>query len=319
MAARSSVTKTEGCMAMSINIGYFASESIQNFRRNWVMSLGAVITIYLSLLLVGVFLAAGVIVNGVVKSVEDKVSIQIFLKDGAASADVNALQSSLVTNPEVQGVEYTSKEKALDTFKKDMAQSPEIVKQLEGNPLPASLDVTLKDPRQVEVMVAQIKANPQFIKVADRPDNPEESLKYGQQVVKKLFAFTQVVRVFGFVIIGMLAAVSLIFINNTIRLAIYARRNEIGIMRLVGASNWFIRTPFLLEGVFQALIGATLAILSVVGLQAAIMPKLGDALPFLQVSANGQSTAQIALVLVFSGVFIGLLGSALALRRYLKV
>jgi cell division transport system permease protein len=304
---------------MSINIGYFASESIQNFRRNWVMSLGAVITIYLSLLLVGVFLAAGVIVNGVVKSVEDKVSIQIFLKDGAASADVNALQSSLVTNPEVQGVEYTSKEKALDTFKKDMAQSPEIVKQLEGNPLPASLDVTLKDPRKVEVMVAQIKANPQFIKVADRPDNPEESLKYGQQVVKKLFAFTQVVRVFGFVIIGMLAAVSLIFINNTIRLAIYARRNEIGIMRLVGASNWFIRTPFLLEGVFQALIGATLAILSVVGLQAAIMPKLGDALPFLQVSANGQSTAQIALVLVFSGVFIGLLGSALALRRYLKV
>jgi cell division transport system permease protein len=117
----------------------------------------------------------------------------------------------------------------------------------------------------------------------------------------------------------MLGAVSLIFINNTIRLAIYARRKEIGIMRLVGASNWFIRTPFLLEGVFQALIGAALAILSVAGLQAAIMPRLGEALPFLPVTMNGQATAQIALILIIAGVFIGLLGSGLALRRYLKV
>jgi cell division transport system permease protein len=90
-------------------------------------------------------------------------------------------------------------------------------------------------------------------------------------------------------------------------------------MRLVGASNWFIRTPFLLEGVFQALIGASLAILSVAGLQAAIMPRLGDALPFLPVSMTGEATAQIALVLILAGVFIGLLGSGFALRRYLKV
>ena len=304
---------------MSINVGYFARESIQNFRRNWVMSLGAVVTIFLSLLLVGVFLVTGVIVNGVVKSVEDKVSIQIFLKDGAATTDVNALQQSLLGDPLVSGVQYTSKEKALEQFKQDMKQSPEIIQQLEGNPLPASLDVTLKDPRNVQTTVDKIKVDPLFLKVADRPDNPEESLKYGQQVVKKLFAFTQVVRVFGIVIVCMLAAVSLIFINNTIRLAIYARRKEIGIMRLVGASNWFIRTPFLLEGILQALIGAGLAILTVAGLQAAVMPRLGEALPFLPVSMTGQATAQIALVLVGSGVLIGLLGSGFAMRRYLKV
>jgi len=130
-------------------------------------------------------------------------------------------------------------------------------------------------------MVAKIKANPTFTKIGDRPDDPEQSLKYGQQIVRKLFAFTQVVRWIEIAFVIMLAAVSLIFINNTIRLAIYARRKEIGIMRLVGASNWFIRTPFLLEGVFQALIGAALAILSVTALQAAIMPRLTDALPFL--------------------------------------
>ena len=305
---------------MSINIGYFVSESIQNFRRNWVMTLGAVITIYLSLLLIGVFLATGVVINSVVKSVEDKVTIQIFLKDGAATADVNSLQQGLLADGDVAGVEYTSKEKALEKFKQDMKQSPEIIQQLEGNPLPASLDVTLKNPREVENMVAKIKANPLFLKIADRPDSPEESLKYGQQVVKKLFAFTQVVRWIEVAFVFMLAAVSLIFINNTIRLAIYARRKEIGIMRLVGASNWFIRTPFLLEGVLQALIGAGLAILSVAGLQAAIMPRLGEALPFLPVgSMNGGATAQIALSLVVAGVLIGLVGSSLALRRYLKV
>ncbi len=292
---------------------------MQNFRRNWVMTLGAVITIYLSLLLVGVFLVTGVLVNSVVKSVEDKVTIQIFLKDGAATDDVNALQKNLLANALVQGVEYTSKDKALEQFKEDMKQSPEIIDQLEGNPLPASLDVTLKDPRTVEEMVAAIKVDALFTKVADRPDNPEESLKYGQQVVKKLFAFTRVIRTLEIAFVAMLAAVSLIFINNTIRLAIYARRKEIGIMRLVGASNWFIRTPFLLEGVLQSLIGATLAIISIVGLQAAIMPRLGEALPFLPVGMDTAATAQIAGVLILSGVFIGLLGSGFALRRYLKV
>jgi cell division transport system permease protein len=304
---------------MSINVGYFVRESLQNFRRNWVMTLGAVITIYLSLLLVGVFLVTGVLVNSVVKSVEDKVTIQVFLKDGAATADVNGLQQKLLANDLVQGVEYTSKDKALQKFKEDMKQSPEIIDQLEGNPLPASLDVTLKDPRTVEQMVKAIKTDPLFTKVADRPDNPEESLKYGQQVVKKLFAFTRVIRTLEIAFVTMLAAVSLIFINNTIRLAIYARRKEIGIMRLVGASNWFIRTPFLLEGVLQSLIGASLAILSVIGLQAAIMPRLGEALPFLPVGMNAAATAQIAGILIVAGVFIGLLGSGFALRRYLKV
>jgi cell division transport system permease protein len=304
---------------MSINVGYFARESIQNFRRNWVMSFGAVITIYLSLLLVGIFIATGFIVNSVVQSVEDKVTIQIFIKDGAPSADVNTLQTQLLNDALVEGVDYTTKEEALQKFKQDMAQSPEIIDQLEGNPLPASLDVTLKDPRTVEAMVLKIKKNAMFLKVADRPDNPEESLKYGQQIVNKLFAFTRVIRIIEVVFVVMLGIVSLIFINNTIRLAIYARRKEIGIMRLVGASNWFIRTPFLLEGVIQALIGASLAILTVVGLQAAIIPRLKDALPFMAVSLSGSATAQIAFSLIVAGVVIGVAGSWLAMSRYLKV
>ena len=304
---------------MAINVGYFFRESVVNFRRNWVMSLGAVITIYLSLLLVGLSLALGFVVTQVVESVEDKVTIQVFLKDGAANEDIEELQQWLVSDPLVGAVNYTSKEEALEKFKEQMSSSPEIIEQLESNPLPASLDVELKDPRDVQAMADKILANELFLAVADRPDNPPDSLKYGQQIVDKLFSFTRVLRYIMIAFMVMLGVVSLIFINNTIRLAIYARRKEIGIMRLVGASNWFIRTPFLLEGVFQALVGAVLAILTMVGLQAAIMPRLGEALPFLPVDLTGSVMVQIALVLIGAGILIGVAGSGFALRRYLKV
>ncbi|NTW28677.1 MAG: ABC transporter permease [Coriobacteriia bacterium] len=302
---------------MSINVGYFLRESMQNFKRNWVMTLGAVITIYLSLLLVGVFLVTGSIVNSVVKSVEDKVSIQIFLKDGASSDDVSALQKALLADSMVQGVDYTSKTAALAKLKEEMGS--EITDQLDGNPLPASLDVTLKDTRNVETVVASIKGNALFTKVADHPDDPEQSLKYGQQIVRQLFAVTQVIRWVEAVFVGMLSLVALIFINNTIRLAIYARRKEIGIMRLVGASNWFIRTPFLLEGVAQALVGAALAIATIIGLQSLALPRLGEALPFMSVAFSASSTTQVAAILVLGGVVIGLAGSGFAMRRYMKV
>jgi cell division transport system permease protein len=304
---------------MAINVGYFFRESFINFRRNWVMTLGAVITIYLSLLLVGISIATGVVVTEIVKSVEDKVSIQVFLKDGAPTEDVQALQQFIKSDARVDTVTYTSKEEALEKFKEQMASSPEIIEQIESNPLPASLDVTLVDPREVETVVATIKGSDLFLAVADRPDDPEESLKYGQQVVRKLFAFTRVIRYVEIVFIAMLALVSLIFINNTIRLAIYARRKEIGIMRLVGASNWFIRTPFLLEGVMQSLIGAGLAILSIVSMEAVIMPRLREALPFMSVDLSGAAMIQLSLILIGAGIFIGLAGSGFALRRYLRV
>lgn len=305
---------------MAINFGYFAKESLTSFKRNWVMSLGAIITIYLSLLLVGVSVGSGFLLGQVVQSVEEKVSIRIYLKDGADPAAVDALQQELIGNAEVATVTYTSKEQALEDFKNTMVQdSPEIVEQLEGNPLPASLDVDLKDPRNVMTVVDAIKASGNFTAVADRPDDPEKSLKYGQQIVNQLFTFTRILRYVSVIFVALLAVISLIFINNAIRLAIYARRKEIGIMRLVGASNWFIRTPFLMEGVIQSLVGAALAIgsLSIVWLY--ILPALKESLSFLPLTLSGAAAAQVALILVASGIIIGLIGSGLAMRRYLKV
>ncbi|MCK8114552.1 permease-like cell division protein FtsX [Anaerosoma tenue] len=305
---------------MAINVGYFVKESFVSFKRNWVMSLGAIITIYLSLLLVGVSLGSGMLLDQVVQSVEDKVSIRIFLKDGAPAEEVDALQQQLLTNDMVDTVVYTSKEQALEDFKESMVQdSPEIIDQLEGNPLPASLDVELKDPRNVQAVVDSIKASETFTTVADRPDDPEKSLKYGQQIVNQLFTVTRIIRTLSIVFVVMLAVISLIFINNAIRLAIYARRKEIAIMRLVGASNWFIRTPFLMEGVIQSLIGALLAIGTLSLVYFYVLPSLSEMLAFLPISLSTADALQVSLALVAAGIVMGLVGAMLALRRYLKV
>jgi cell division transport system permease protein len=306
---------------MAINPGYFAMEALSSFRRNWVMSVVAVITIYLSLLLVGVFVISGMLVNTIVSSVEHKVNVTVFIKDGAAPGDVDALQAAFDQqhNPLISGVTYVSKEEALQRFKEQMKDSPEIIRQLDSNPLPASLEISLKDPKTVKQVVGQIKSDPNFMKVIGHTDDPEKDLRYGQQVIDKLFAFTRVIRIVESVFIVMLGVVSIVLIGNTIRLAIYSRRREIGIMRLVGASNWFIRTPFLLEGMLQSIIGAVLAILSLMALQVMVMPKIELVLQFLHLALSAAAMAQLAAILLVSGIVIGLVGSTISLTRYLRV
>jgi cell division transport system permease protein len=302
---------------MAINPGYFVGEAFSSFRRNWVMSLVAVTIIYISLLLVGTFFLTGAIVNRVMSSFEQKVSISIFLKDGAAPADVQTLQSDMQKDPRVSSVSYVSKTQALERFKERTKNSPQLVEQLRGNPLPASLEIQLKDPRTVQTVVTTIKANATLAKVI--PKDAETDVRWGQNIVENLFAATGIVRSAVLVFVIMLLVVSLILIGNTIRLAIFSRRKEIGIMRLVGASNWFIRTPFLLEGIIQSFTGAVLAVLTLYAAQAVVVPWLQRNLRFLPVEISGATLGQLAALLLVSAIVIGLAGSGEAVRRYLKV
>jgi cell division transport system permease protein len=305
---------------MAINPSYFVRETLSSFRRNWVMSLVAVSIIYVSLLLVGAFFLTSAMLNTMLSSVESKVSVQVFLKDGAAPADVNALQADILRMKNVSGVTYVSKDEALARFKENTKSTPQLVEQLRGNPLPASLEVALSDPRQVQSVVNLIVKDANLAKVIKNPANPlADDIKYGQTIVQNLFRFTLYVRVAAAAFLILLLAVSLVLIGNTIRLAIYSRRREIGIMRLVGASNWFIRTPFLLEGVLQALIGSLLALVTLLAAQAVIVPWLQTNLRFLPVTITSATIAQLAALLVLGGVAIGFLGSGSAVRRYLKV
>ena len=296
---------------------YFIKEALANSKKNFGTTFGAVVTIFLSLLVIGVFVVTSLVIDRVVKSIEAQVSISIFLADEASESDIKALANSIELMPGVASVAHVDKDRALEKFKEMV--SPSIAEQLDGNPLPASLEVDLSNPEQVQEVVDTIMASDLFGDVIDKPDNPDNSIRYGQQIVKQLFAVTDIIRIVCIVLVVMLIFVALVFINNTIRLAILARRKEIAIMRLVGASNGFIRGPFLMEGALQALIGAGLAIGCIHLLASQFLPQLTSLLSWLPIDYASMQLWLVYLLLVGVGLIIGLFGSAWAMRRYLRV
>ena len=215
-------------------------------------------------------------------------------------------------------VGFTTKDQALEKFRS--TSSSDIIDTLDGqNPLPASIDIELSDPQLVEQVASSLLSNATYQKISEDPSNPADSVKYGEKTVERLFALTNYVRYVGIALVGLLVFIALVFINNTIRLAILARRKEIAIMRLVGASNGFIRGPFLMEGALHAIIGSLLAVGCLELLRNFALPRLQSALMFLNFDIALNMFLLIYAVLIVSGLFIGLVGSALAMRRYLKV
>lgn len=299
------------------SVFYFIKEALSNSKRNFGTTFGAIVTIFLSLLVIGVFMVTSLIIEKIVVGIESQVSISIYISDDASDSDVSSLRSLIEAMPEVSSVEYVDKEQALENFKEMV--SPDIAEQLDGNPLPASLAIDLSNPDQVESVAQAIQAEAVYERVCDNPEKPSDSIRYGQQIVKQLFAITDVIRIVCAVLVIMLIFVALVFINNTIRLAILARRKEIAIMRLVGASNGFIRGPFLMEGALQALIGSGLAILSIHLLASQFLPQLSGLLAWLPIDYASLPLWQTYVLLLGVGLVIGLFGSAWAMRRYLKV
>ena len=299
---------------------YFFRESLTGFTRNFSTTLGSIITIFLSLLIIGIFCICGVIINNVVTSVENQVSITAYVADDASEQDIDSVEQFIQELPGVESVGFTTKDQALENFANSMTSNPDIVAQLDGeNPLPASIDVDLSEAQSVSDVANRILENEAFVKICDNPDDPSDSLQYGQKTVDKLFSLTNAIRYIGIGLIIVLVVIAFIFINNTIRLAILARRKEIAIMRLVGASNGFIRGPFLAEGALHAIIGAILAIGIIELIRLFALPRITTALPWLPLNVDPAMFLMIYGALLVAGLVIGLLGSVFAMRRYLKV
>jgi cell division transport system permease protein len=299
------------------SLAYFLKEALSNSKKNFSTTLGGIITIFLSLLIIGVFMVASLIIDKMVASVESQVQITVYINDAAQESDRVTLEDYIRSLPEVKEVRYITKEEALEIFKEQSTTA--IADQLDGNPLPASLEVSLNDPEKVQDVVDAITAHSSYTQVIDRPDNSSESIKYGREIIDRLFSLASIIRVVCLALVLLLVFVALIFINNTIRLAILARRKEISIMRLVGASNAFIRGPFLMEGALQALIGAGLAIGSISLLTNYFLPRAQTSIEWLLGDLQTLPLWLIYVVLLASGLVIGLFGSVWAMRRYLKV
>jgi cell division transport system permease protein len=301
------------------SFAYFIREALGNSKKNFSTTLGAVVTIFLSLFIIGVFMVASLIIDQLVKSVESQVSITIFINDNAVESDVGTFEDFMRGLPEVAEVVYVSKEEALERLK-EMSNTAEIAEALDGNPLPAQFEISLSDSGKVEEVVEQIKGHEAFLRVIEQPDDPDSSVKDGDEIPQRIRATADIISVVCMAFALLLIFVALIFISNTIRLAILARRKEIAIMRLVGASNGFIRGPFLMEGALQALFGAGLAIGSISLLCNYLLQKLRDvAFQWLPVDVAALNLWMIYLILLAAGLVIGLFGSVWAMRRYLKV
>ena len=303
-----------------VNIGYSFKEAGKHFFRNWTTSVGAVITIFLSLFIIGLFIMGSAMINSVIGSVEDQVTINAFIDDDASDKDIEVFEKKLKSWDNIKSVTFKSKEDALAEYTKNISNNAEsTLSALDGkNPLPRSFSIKMDEPAHVKSTANKIKKDKTFKKIVDGGD-VESSVSYGQKEVTRLFQITNYIRIAAVVLVGLLTFIAFIFINNTIRLSITARRREIAIQRLVGASNGFIRGPFLTEGIMQAILGALLSIGVLELFRNVLVPKLQSNISWMSFTLPIQYYLVTYAALLIVGVVIGLFGSAIAMRRYLRV
>ncbi|MBU2603666.1 MAG: permease-like cell division protein FtsX [Actinobacteria bacterium] len=289
-------------------VSFFLTEAFRSLWRNYFMTIAAVVTVFLSMFLLGVVMVFVYNINAVLKDVEQKVEISVYLKDTASADDIEAMQKEIVEMVEVKDSQFISKDEALKRLKEDLKEHEELIKDLPANPLPASFEVSLKNPEEVAVVAQRFEGRP----IVDE-------VRYGKEIAERIFSVTSVIRNISAVFVVLLGAVSILLISNTIRLSIYARRREVEIMKLVGATNWFIRWPFIIEGLTVGLVGAILAVVLVLLGTDFVMDRIRENLVFLTVPYDAVSSLQTALVLLGVGALIGAIGSGLGLRRFLNV
>ncbi|NLE73395.1 MAG: ABC transporter permease [Actinobacteria bacterium] len=287
---------------------FFFSEAFGSLRRNYFMTIAAVLTVLLSMTVLGIVLVFASYMDGMLRDLKDKVEISVYLLDSATPDSIEALQTEIVSWEEVKDSKFISKDEALEIFKEDTKDHPQLAEALYANVLPASFEISLKDPEQVDIVASRFEGRPEV-----------EEVRYGKETAERIFRVANVARNVMVVFIVSLAVVGVLLIGNTIRLSIFARRREVEIMKLVGATNWFIRWPFVIEGVAVGLLGAALAVLIVSLGSNFVMERIRASLVFMSVQFESIALWQLAGILLLAGAVIGALGSGLGLRRFLKV
>ena len=288
---------------------YFVREVCISIKRNNWMSFASISTVAVSLFVLGMFLIIVLNMNRMASMLESQVQINVYLDDKLKGAEIDDLEDDLKKMQGIESVQYVSREDAIVRLRERLGDQKYLLDALgDKNPLPNAFEVTVKQPTMVETAA---KAIEKFGGV--------ESVKYGQDVVEHLFNMTRLVRIFGFTLMLLLAGATLFIISNTIRLTVFARRKEIAIMKYVGATDWFIRWPFLLEGVVLGFFGGVLASIALRSIYGLITAKVYSTLAFLPLIPQYPFVNFISLVMVLSGMGIGALGSTISLKRFLKV
>ena len=282
------------------------SEAVRSIGANLSTSIAATMTVLIGMFLLGLLIALGSWVVSWSDHVKEQLQVKVFFVEDVTGKQVNSVGAFLRADDRIKDYQFVSRTEALQRMKR---RYPELTANLPTNPLPDSYEITPKHAEEVKQLSASIRG--QKFAGVDR-------VKDGQQTSKRILQVARVIEVVFLVAVVVLLAASVLLIANTIRLSIFSRRREIEVMKLVGATNWFVRGPFMVEGLLCGLLGAFAAvILLLIGKEAALPAILGHIDSSNDVKALGFTVT--ALILLGVGLVVGALGSGLTLRRYLKV
>ncbi len=298
-------------MRLSRHLLFALNSAWQSFWRNAAVSMAAVLSITLILMLAGVNLLVGHALSQVLDTYRQRVSvISISVADETPLATVYDFQDQLQTRPEVVSTHFVTKAEELRRFSDD-ARNQQLIQQLEGNPVPAKIEVRvadLKDVRGIDTLARQWRG-------ADRTDPTD----YQGEFITNMLRLSRWLTLAGLALMGVLTVVSIVIVMNTIRTAVYHRRQEIEVMKLVGATEWFVRGPFVLEGIMTGLLAAGVAVgLLLIGYRP-FVERFQSELFFIPLSYDPAFVRTLGTDLLWGGGLLGALGSYIGVRRFVRV
>ncbi len=289
---------------------YILGAAWQGFWRNPAMSIASTFTVSLMLLLFASFVVSDRGLQAAVSILESKVELAVYLDDGAKPSDILALKARIEKDPAVSAVTFVSKDEALRRLTEIAARGKDIsVVDTSGNPLQNELEIRLASAQESRRIGASLRDEIGKGVVSDVVDNPS--------VVDKLLTITRVLSVGGLAILAMMLFVALFVIVNTIRITVHARRDEIEIMKLVGATDWFVRWPFILEGMLVGALGAIVALAAVVVASGPVSTALVDFLGILPVSLGANFLVELIAFVFGFALLVGAGGATISVRTHL--
>jgi cell division transport system permease protein len=300
---------------------FFTQEAFRALRRNGAPSMAAIVTTVTTVILLGVLIPVFQTTQAKSESVRESLEFRVALYDDATQGEIAALEDKLKAIPHVASVAFISKSAALAELKKDLgkSKSEDLLTQLHDNPLPANFQIKADDASNLDAVRAAV--TPPGPNGKPKPISPIiQDVFDRQQESQQIEQVTSALKIVLTVITALLILASLMLVGNTIRLSIYTRRREVEVMRLVGATRWFIRWPFMIEGVVVGFAGGLIAILILWLGKITIVDPLSDTFSFLAAQNNSTlSFPALVAILFAASVLVSAVGSGVTLRRFLKV
>ncbi len=301
-----------------MQFGFFLKEAIRGLSRNSAPALAALLTVLLTALVLGVFIPIVQATTGTANEVRNRVVVDVYVKDGSTTAERQELQKAIDNTANVKSVEFISKDQGLKTAQeKNPRAFKEGAELLGSNPLPDTFRVVPDDPEKVGAIVDRLAPkDPDGTRVPSLAGIDEVRNK--ESDTEKILSATGLVKILTAGLAVLLVFASIALIANTIRLSIFARRREVEVMKLVGATNWFIRWPFVIEGVIVGFMGGVLAVLLLTIAKETFIDPLSDRFALLA-APDTIDFPLLIVVLLVACIAVSAAGSALTLRRFLRV